>query len=73
MSATAVVMFPVMLRSISDPASSLLADGAANTPKSLKIALWWWAVGIPLVIVYFAIQFRIHAGKAVATRESEGY
>lgn len=73
MTATAVVMFPVMLRSISDPSASLLAGGAANTPESLKIALRWWATGIPLVIVYFAIQFRLHAGKVPAPKGNEGY
>lgn len=73
LAATAVSVFPVMLRSAADPALSITAYQATNTPEALKTALAWFSVGIPLVIVYFVIQFRIHAGKIPAPREGEGY
>jgi cytochrome d ubiquinol oxidase subunit II len=73
LAATAVSVFPVMLRSAADPALSITAYQATNTPEALKTALCWFSVGIPLVIVYFVIQFRIHAGKVPAPREGEGY
>jgi cytochrome d ubiquinol oxidase subunit II len=63
MGATAVAMFPVMLRSVADPSWSITAYDAANEPAGLQIALRWWLIGIPLVIVYFVLQFRLHAGK----------
>jgi cytochrome d ubiquinol oxidase subunit II len=70
---TATAVFPVMLRSAVDPSLSITAYQATNTPEALKVALRWWLVGIPLVIIYFVIQFRIHAGKVPAPREGEGY
>jgi cytochrome d ubiquinol oxidase subunit II len=72
MAATATSVFPVMLRSL-DAGPSLTAFSASNDAGGLKTALRWWLVGAPLVVVYFAIQFRVHAGKAVAAREGEGY
>jgi cytochrome d ubiquinol oxidase subunit II len=72
MAATAASIFPVMLRSIA-ASPSLTAFNASNDAAGLHTALRWWLVGIPLVVVYFAIQFRVHAGKAVAAREGEGY
>ena len=52
----------------------LEAEGRCVTPKAvfgdhagytqgLKIALTWWLLGIPLVIGYFALNFRLHRGK----------
>jgi len=73
MGATATAMFPVMLRSLVDPALSLNAHDVANEPDGLKIALRWWLIGIPLVITYFVIQFRLHAGKVSAPEEGHGY
>ena len=73
LAATAVSVFPVMLRSAGDPSLSIDAFQASNTPDGLRTALHWWLVGIPLVLVYFVIQFRVHAGKVHAPREGEGY
>ena len=73
LAATAVSVFPVMLRSAGDPSLSIDAFQASNTPDGLRTALHWWLVGIPLVVVYFVIQFRVHAGKVHAPREGEGY
>ena len=73
MAATAASVFPVMLRAIGSDAPSLTAFNAGNDAQGLKTALGWWVIGIPLVITYFAIQFKVHAGKATAPNEGEGY
>jgi cytochrome d ubiquinol oxidase subunit II len=73
MAATATSVFPVMLRSVPDAALSLTAFNAGNDSAGLRTALGWWLVGAPLVVIYFVVQFRIHAGKATAAREGEGY
>jgi cytochrome d ubiquinol oxidase subunit II len=72
MAATAASIYPVMLRGIGEGVS-LLATEESNDLEGLRTATRWWLVGIPLVIAYFAIQFRVHAGKATAPREGEGY
>lgn len=73
MAATAASIFPVMLRSASDPSLSITAYQATNTASALKTALTWWLVGAPLAVIYFIIQFRIHAGKVRTPAEGEGY
>ena len=71
--ATAACLFPVMLRSTGDPSLSITAFTGGGSPEGLRTALHWWVVGFPIAIVYFAILFRIHRGKAVAARDGEGY
>ena len=41
---------------------SVIANNAASSPASLRLALGWWLAGIPLVIGYFAFLFDRHAG-----------
>jgi cytochrome d ubiquinol oxidase subunit II len=71
--ATAACLYPALLRAIPDPALSITAPAAGQTPAGLRIALGWWIVGFPLALAYFWTLFRIHRGKAVAAREGEGY
>jgi len=71
--ATAACLFPVMLKSISNPALSLTAYTGGGDEAGLRTALGWFAVGFPLAIAYFVLNFRIHRGKAVAARDGEGY
>ncbi len=73
MAATATSVFPIMLRAVGDPSLSLTAYTSSNDAHGLKTALGWWLVGIPLVVAYFVIQFRVHSGKVPAPREGEGY
>lgn len=73
MAATAASIFPVMLRGVGEGARSITAFEAANDDHGLATAIRWWLIGMPLVIAYFAIQFRVHAGKATTPREGEGY
>jgi hypothetical protein len=62
-----------MLRAIDGDALSITAYTGGGDEASLRIAMRWFAVGLPLVAAYFAIVFRLHRGKAVAARDGEGY
>ena len=71
--ATAACVFPVMLRATGDPALSMTAFNASGDPAGLRTALGWFSVGLPLVVLYFVVVYRLHRGKAVAAAEGEGY
>ncbi|HEY3350541.1 MAG TPA: cytochrome d ubiquinol oxidase subunit II [Thermoanaerobaculia bacterium] len=71
--ATAVCVWPVMLRAEPDGARSLTALNAGGDPAGLKTALVWLAIGLPLVVAYYVFLFRFHRGRAVAAAEGEGY
>jgi len=71
--ATAACVYPVMLRSIGDPAYSITAHTGGSNPAGLRTALGWWSIGFPIAIAYFVVLFRVHRGKAVAARDGEGY
>jgi cytochrome d ubiquinol oxidase subunit II len=72
--ATAAALFPVMLRATpGSPGVSIGAYEAASDPHALGVALGWFAVGLPLALVYFTVIFRLHRGRAVAAAEGEGY
>lgn len=71
--ATAVCVWPVMLRATPDAALSLTAANAGGDPAGLKTALVWLALGLPLVAGYYVFLFRFHRGRATASAEGEGY
>jgi cytochrome d ubiquinol oxidase subunit II len=71
--ATAGCLFPVMLRSTTDPALSITAQNAGSSIAGLHTALGWWVVGFPIVVGYFVMLFRIHRGKSVPAADGEGY
>lgn len=71
--ATAGVMFPVMLRSTSNPDFSLTAFNASASARALSAGATWWFMGIPLVLAYFAIAFRLHRGKVRTREDGSGY
>jgi cytochrome bd ubiquinol oxidase subunit II len=73
LAATAVLVFPVMLRAMGGDELSLTAYNSAVPATSLSTALRWWVIAAPLVIAYFIVLFRIHRGKAVASGHREGY
>ena len=61
--ATAACVFPVLLRSTSDPMLSITAfNGGASAP-GLKTALVWWLLGFPLVVGYFVTIHRLYRGR----------
>ena len=71
--ASAASYFPVMLRAIDGDAMSITAYTGGGDEASLRVAIRWFVIGLPLVVAYFVIVFRLHRGKAVAAREGEGY
>jgi cytochrome d ubiquinol oxidase subunit II len=71
--ATAAVTYPVLLRSVSDPARSITAPAVASPPTALRIALTWFSVGALLALSYFVTVFRLHRGKVPEPREGHGY
>lgn len=73
LAATAACLWPVMLRSIPDPAHSLTAPGGGATVAGLRTALRWWLLGAPLAVAYLALLFRLHRDKARAAADGEGY
>lgn len=73
LAATAVCVFPVMLRSIGYDGSSLTAHNASVPTNSLVTALRWWVVGAPLAVAYFVLLFRLHRGKVAAPHGRDGY
>jgi len=70
---TAACVWPVMLKSILDPAFSLTAQNASVGSHGLQTGLVWWLIGFPIALGYVAFLFKIHRGKVKAAAESEGY
>jgi cytochrome d ubiquinol oxidase subunit II len=73
LAATAVCVFPVMLRAIEAGGASLTAHNASVPASSLVTALGWWVIGAPLAVLYLVILFRLHRGKVASVRGREGY
>ena len=70
--ATAACMFPVMLRSLTDPALTITAFNGGAEAAGLKTALGWWLLGFPIVAFYFITIHRLHRGR-VGTGEAPHY
>jgi cytochrome d ubiquinol oxidase subunit II len=66
LAATAVALYPVLLRSTLEPAASLSAQSTLSSPYGLRFALVWWPVALLLALGYFTFMFRKHAGKIQA-------
>src|SRR5262249_38208840 len=71
--ATSALTFPVLLPSTGDSARSITAYAAASPAASLRTAMGWFSIGVPLAIGYFVVLFRLHRGKVVAAADGEGY
>jgi cytochrome bd ubiquinol oxidase subunit II len=71
--ATAACVYPTMLRATGADALSITASAGGGDPHGLAIALRWFAVGLPLVLFYFVIVWRLHRGKVIAAADGEGY
>jgi cytochrome d ubiquinol oxidase subunit II len=71
--ASAASYFPVMLRATEDETLSITAYTGGGDEAGLRIAIRWFVLGLPLALVYLAVVFRLHRGKAVAARDGEGY
>lgn len=73
LAATAASIYPTMIRSATDPSLSLTAHNSAAAERSLRLGLLWWPAGFVLAVVYVAVLFRVHRGKAAAAADGEGY
>lgn len=65
-----VCLFPRIVPSSLDLAHSLTLYNAASTPRTLKVMLIIALGGMPLVIGYSAVIYRIFKGKVVITEDS---
>jgi cytochrome d ubiquinol oxidase subunit II len=63
LAATAAGLYPNLLRSTLDPASTLTIQNAAAGPLNLRVGLGWWVIAIILAIIYFVNLFRSFRGK----------
>jgi cytochrome d ubiquinol oxidase subunit II len=72
LAATAVSMYPAMIRVVGDPSRSLTAFNAAASPHALAAGLQWWPIGAALAVAYCVVLFRLHRGKAQAA-DGHGY
>jgi cytochrome d ubiquinol oxidase subunit II len=66
----AVGMFPNLVPSSIDPAHSLTIYNASSTPRTLTVMLIVALIGMPIVIAYTAVIYRVFKGKVVITPES---
>jgi len=71
--ASAASYFPVMLRATGGDTLSITAYMGGADEAGLRTAIRWFAVGLPLALMYLVVVFRLHRGKAVAARDGEGY
>jgi cytochrome d ubiquinol oxidase subunit II len=61
--ATAVALYPTLLRSTLAPEASLSAETTLSGRYGLGVALFWWPVAFVLAVSYFTFMFKKHAGK----------
>ena len=71
--ATAAALFPVLLPARGGPELSITAYQAANDARGLRVALGWFAFGLPLALVYLGVVGWLHRGRAVSAADGEGY
>jgi cytochrome d ubiquinol oxidase subunit II len=52
-------MYPDILPAREGRPYGLTADAAASSPHALKIAVYWWPLGMALAALYFAVSYRL--------------
>jgi len=70
---TAAEMFPTILPSTLDPASSLTVWNSSSGRTGLLIGLVWWIPAVLLAIAYFVYLFRSFRGKVTLKPATDGY
>lgn len=66
-------LYPNLLLAASDPAYSLTIKNTAASPYGLRTGLWWWSIGISLVVAYTVYVYWSFRGKVSIGSEDEGY
>jgi cytochrome d ubiquinol oxidase subunit II len=69
----AAAIFPVMLHSTLAPENSLTAYAVASSPSTLRLATFWWPIGLVLAVFYFVFISRRYAGKVSVQRDTQGF
>ena len=69
----AAAIFPVMLHSTLKPEYSLTAYGVASNSATLRLASYWWPVGLTLAVFYFIFISQLYAGKVSLQRDTHGF
>jgi cytochrome bd ubiquinol oxidase subunit II len=59
----AVALYPRLLPSSNDPARDITVQNALSGPHTLRVGLVWWALGMVLAVIYFAVVYRMFRGK----------
>jgi cytochrome d ubiquinol oxidase subunit II len=59
----AAAIFPVMLHSTLAPEDSLTAYSVACSPSTLRLASYWWPIGLALAVSYSVFISRRYTGK----------
>jgi cytochrome d ubiquinol oxidase subunit II len=73
LAATAVGLYPDLLRSNEDATFSLTVQGSAIEPSGLSAGLVWFVPAIALAVTYVAHVYRALRGKVDASGGHEGY
>ena len=61
----AFALYPVLLPSSTSSSDSLTIYNGQTGAYSLRVGLVWWAIGISLAVVYFAVLYRSFRGTVV--------
>jgi cytochrome d ubiquinol oxidase subunit II len=64
-------LYPYILRAREGNPHGLTVDAAAAGHDSLRIALFWWPVGITLAIAYFVVAYRLFFRSAIGSAGGE--
>jgi len=73
LASTMTGIYPTWLRSTIDPNNSLTAANSAAAGYGLRVALYWWTIGVTLAGLYFMYVFRSSRGKVGTEDEVHGY
>jgi len=65
----AVAMYPYLLPDSVHLEHSLTIYNSASSPYALRVALWWWPLGMALAIAWFTIVYRSFRGRVVVEEE----
>ena len=65
-------LFPFIMPSSSDPASSLTVWDAVSSHRTLQVMFWAVAIFMPLIILYTSWVYRVMRGKVTAKHVQDG-
>jgi cytochrome bd ubiquinol oxidase subunit II len=73
LSAAAISMFPVILRSTLAAGHSMTAYSGATSGRGLLVALIWWPIAFVLAVAYFVVIMRSYRGKVRPADDTQGF